>query len=112
SSGSFRGTFNVSGFRVPLMVISPWAKPHYVSHTPRDWTAILAFIEKTFNMPALTARDAYFQDPSRSMDEFFDFSNPALLKAPDAAGSPWTTFLSQQPTTGVCNTKLEAGPTM
>jgi phospholipase C len=112
SSGSFRGTFNVSGFRVPLIVISPWAKPHFVSHTPRDWTAILAFIEKTFNIPALTARDAYFQDPSRSMDEFFDFtqSTAGLLNAP--GGKPWTQFLPQQPTTGVCNTKLEAGPTM
>ena len=46
--------FNLSGLRVPLMVISPYAKPNYVSHTPMDYTAILAFIEKTFNVPPLT----------------------------------------------------------
>ena len=65
------------------MVISPYAKPNFVSHTPRDYTAILAFIEKTFNVKSLTARDAYWQDPSRDMSEFFDFSTPALLNAPN-----------------------------
>ncbi len=52
--------FNLTGLRVPLIVISPYVKPHYVSHTPMDYTAILAFIEKTFNVPPLTARDAYW----------------------------------------------------
>ena len=46
-----QATFNTSGLRLPLIVISPWAKPHYVSHAPRDTTAILAFIEETFNVP-------------------------------------------------------------
>ena len=77
-------------------MISPWAKPHYVSHTPRDTTAILAFIEETFNVPPLTNRDAYYGVPARDMSEFFDFTTPALLNAPD--GSAWSTFLPQQPT--------------
>lgn len=106
--GTIGGTFNLTGFRVPLMVISPFAKPHYVSHTPRDYTAILAFIEKTFGVQSLTARDAYWQDPSRDMSEFFDFSTPALLKAPD--GSAWSQFLGPQPTNGVCDQTKEAGP--
>src|SRR6185437_6617533 len=44
--------FNLSGFRVPVIVISPYAKPNYISHQPMDYTAILAFIESTFNIPA------------------------------------------------------------
>lgn len=107
--GKLGGTFDLTGFRVPLMVISPYAKPNYVSHTPRDYTAILAFIEKTFNVNSLTARDAYWQDPSRDMSEFFDFTKPALLKAPD--NRPWTDVLAAQPTTGVCDMTKEAGPT-
>lgn len=107
--GSIGGQFNLTGIRVPLIVISPFAKPHFVSHTPRDFTAILAFIENTFNVPALTARDAYWQDPARDMSEFFDFSTPALLQAPN--GQDWTQFLSSQPTSGVCNQTQEAGPT-
>jgi len=106
--GKLGGQFDLTGFRVPLIVISPFAKPHFVSHTPRDYTAILAFIEKTFNVPALTARDAYWQEPSRDMTEFFDFSNPSLLKSP--SGETWTQFLSPQTTNGVCDQTKEAGP--
>jgi phospholipase C len=36
------------GPRLPLMVISPWAKPNYVSHTVTDQSSILRFIEDTF----------------------------------------------------------------
>jgi hypothetical protein len=86
--------------RVPLMVMSPYVKPHLVSHTNRDYK----FLEKTFNVASLTARDAAADD----MTEFFDFTNAALLNAP--GGTPWTGFLPQQPTNGTCNQQLENGP--
>jgi phospholipase C len=107
--GKLGGTFNLTGFRVPLVVLSPYAKPNFVSHTPRDYTAILAFIESEFGVPALTARDAYWQDPSRNMSEFFDFTTPAMLNAPN--GQTWTQVLTTQPTTGVCDQTKEVGPT-
>src|SRR5215472_1056984 len=107
--GKLGGTFNLTGFRVPLVVLSPYAKPNIVSHIPRDYTAILAFIEKEFGVPPLTARDAYWQDPSRDMSEFFDFTTPALLNAPN--GQPWTQVLTPQSTNGVCDQTKEAGPT-
>jgi phospholipase C len=37
-----------NGPRLPLLVISPWAKPNYVSHTVTDQSSILRFIEDTF----------------------------------------------------------------
>lgn len=46
-------SFDQLGFRVPLLVISPFAKQHYVSHTVGDHTSMLAFIEKRF----LSSRD-------------------------------------------------------
>lgn len=107
--GKLGGSFNLTGFRVPLMVVSPYVKPNFVSHTPRDYTAILAFIEKTFGVQSLTARDVYWQDQSRDMSEFFDFSTPALLKAPD--GRPWVQVLNAQPKNGLCDMTKEAGPT-
>lgn len=110
TSTTFPATFNLTGFRVPLIVISPYAKPNFVSHTPRDYTAILAFIEKTFNIPALTARDAYFGDPSRDMSEFFDFSTPALLNGP--GGVQWSQVLTPPSTAGLCDKTKEAGPTL
>ncbi len=108
SSSNTQATFNVSGMRLPMIVISPWAKPHFVSHVQRDSTAILAFIENTFNVPSLTKRDAFFTDSSRDMSEFFDFSSPRLLNAPD--GSSWSTFLPQQPTNLPCDSSLGKAP--
>jgi len=109
TTGKLGGTFNLTGFRVPLIVISPYAKPNFVSHTPRDYTAILAFIEETFAVKPLTARDAYWTDATRDMSEFFNFSAPALLKAPN--GNPWPQVLNPQTTTAVCDQTKEAGPT-
>ncbi|MCU1254366.1 MAG: Phospholipase [Candidatus Angelobacter sp.] len=72
-----------TGFRVPLIIVSPFAKPHYVSHTPMDYTAVLKFVEKRFNLPSLTLRDAAQAD----MEEFFDFSSPNL-NPPSPASQP------------------------
>ena len=46
------------GFRVPAVVVSPWARPNYTSHTVYDHTSILATIQRKWNLPALTYRDA------------------------------------------------------
>ncbi|PYP92569.1 MAG: hypothetical protein DMG65_03485 [Candidatus Angelobacter sp. Gp1-AA117] len=67
-----QGNFTRTGFRVPLMIVSPFAKPHFVSHTPMDFTAVLRLVEKRFNLPNLTQRDAAQPD----MTEFFDFTGP------------------------------------
>lgn len=79
-----QGDFTMTGFRIPLIVISPYAKPHYVSHTVTDFTAILKFIEKRFALPGLTARDAAQID----MTEFFDFNNKPWATPPSPPGQP------------------------
>ncbi len=88
------GDFTRYGFRVPLMVVSPFTKAHYVSHTSTDFTAIVKFIETRFNLPALTKRDAAAAD----MSEFFDFSNPPYMTPP--------TNIPGQPTNGPCHDGL------
>ena len=47
------------GTRVPAIVISPFARRHYVDHSVYDTTSILAFIEKRFGLQPLTSRDAH-----------------------------------------------------
>ena len=88
------GDFAHSDFRVPLIVVSPWVKPNFVSHTPRELTSILKLIETRFNLPSLTPRDAW----ADNMLEFFDFSSPHLLTPPT---------LPAQPTNGTCDFNLE-----
>jgi phospholipase C len=70
--------FTFTGYRVPLIVVSPYTKKNYVSHTVADFTAILKLIETRFNVPALTKRDAAQMD----MTEFFDFNNPPWVTPP------------------------------
>jgi phospholipase C len=74
AAGDPTGHFDTTGFRVPLMVISPFTKPGYVSHTNADFTAVLKLIETRFDLPSLTARDAAQMD----MTEFFDWTAPNL----------------------------------
>lgn len=74
----YGGTFDRYGFRVPMTVVSPYAKPHFVSHVVNDHTSILSFIEHRFDLPALTRRDA----AANPMLEFFDFNHPAFAKPP------------------------------
>jgi phospholipase C len=70
--------FVYTGYRAAMMVISPYTRKNYVSHTVADTTAILKMIETRFNLPNLTARDAAQMD----MTEFFDFSNPPWMTPP------------------------------
>ncbi|MBI1748567.1 MAG: alkaline phosphatase family protein [Acidobacteria bacterium] len=69
---SYPADFDRYGFRVPFVLVSPYAKSHYVSHSVYDHTSILKFIETKFNLPALTQRDANAND----MLDMFNFSEP------------------------------------
>jgi phospholipase C len=70
-------TFNQLGFRLPFVAVSPFAKPHYVSHTVGSHTSLLALIENRFALQSLTARDANAND----LEDMFDFDNSPSLNA-------------------------------
>jgi phospholipase C len=77
------------GVRIPLVVISPWARRGFVSQVPEDHTAITRFIETVFQLPALTARDAN----SPALLDMFDFScgadtDPPVAPGPGTGGCP------------------------
>jgi phospholipase C len=72
------GTYDRYGFRVPLIVVSPWARRDYVSHVVQDLTSITAFIEHKWNLPAMTFRDAN----AHPMTDYFNFGRAAFRKPP------------------------------
>jgi phospholipase C len=82
--GDAPGGYDRYGFRVPLSVVSPWARPNYVSGVVQDHTSITAFIERKWNLPAMTFRDANAQP----MTDYFDFRRPAFAKPPRLAPAP------------------------
>jgi phospholipase C len=70
--------FGQYGFRVPCAIVSPWARPNYVSHKVFDHASICALVEAKWNMPAMTHRDAN----ANNMLDMLDLSKPAFLTPP------------------------------
>jgi phospholipase C len=54
---------NGLGFRVPMIVVSPFAKRNYITHAQYETTSMLRFVENNFGLPALTAADLRAADP-------------------------------------------------
>ncbi len=65
------------GFRVPMIVVSPYAKTAYISHVPHHFGSILKYIEETFNLPSVGAKikveyaDAY--SDTDDLSDCFDY---------------------------------------
>lgn len=68
------------GFRVPLLVISPYAKKGYIDHTQYEFSSMLRFSEDELGLVTLTGRDK----GANNMGSAFDFSQqpraPLLLQ--------------------------------
>jgi phospholipase C len=62
------------GPRVPFIVISPWAKHHYVSHQQYEFGSIVKFLETAFGLPSLRTTDVR----AAELADCFDFSQHAL----------------------------------
>ncbi len=65
------------GFRVPCVVISPYARRNFIAHGQYDHTSILKMIEWRFGLPSLTVRD----EIANNLADVLDFST-ANLSAP------------------------------
>ncbi len=96
-------SFFGDGTRVPMLVISPYAKPGYISHTYTDHVSILKFIERNWRLNPLTGRsldnlpnpDATHSDPyvptnAPAIGDLFDAFNFAKAhatgRAPERGG--------------------------
>lgn len=78
------------GPRVPLLVISPFAKSGFISHTVYEFSSLLKFAEERFNLDPLTDRDAQANDLLDSFDFSQDPLPPLILTprvCPPAAGA-------------------------
>jgi phospholipase C len=66
------------GFRVPAVIVSPYARPGYVCSEVLDHTSVLRLVEEKWNLPPLTRRDAAAATPLAALD----------LEGPPAFGEP------------------------
>ena len=77
-------TYDRLGFRVPAVIVSPYAKPEYVTDQVYDHTSILKLVERKWNLPPLTRRDAAAIDPLDALD----FANPPRFLVPPKLPNP------------------------
>jgi len=74
ADGESWGSGYVYGFRVPLIVVSPYAKPAYISHVNHDFGSILNFTEQVFGLPAL----GYADTRADNLSDCFNFNQTPL----------------------------------
>jgi phospholipase C len=82
------------GFRVPLLVVSPYAKRNYVSHVQYETGSILRFAEDQFGLGQLAASDARATSPQA---DAFDFTKPPRRFVPIKDGLGPAFFMQQAP---------------
>ena len=81
------------GMRIPLLVISPYAKKGVVSHTHYEHGSILKFVEQRFGLAALSKSDKR----AMSLDDCFDFTQPPRAFVPIQAKYSTSYFIDQAP---------------
>ena len=97
--------------RVPLIVVSPYAKPHFVSHAVYDHTSITRFIETRFKLAALTRRDAN-ADPLTDLFDFKKaaFATPPSLPTPTVDPQKLADCIQRYPDDGGVGFSVDMGP--
>lgn len=83
------------GFRVPLIVVSPYSKHGYVSHTQHEFGSIVKFTEETFGLPSLGQTDARADD----LSDCFNFAASPAPFVPIQSQLNAKYFLHQPPDT-------------
>jgi phospholipase C len=66
------------------VIVSPYARPDYVSHVERDHTSVLKLIERKWNLPPMTARDAAADD----LLDMVDFTAAPTFAVPPELPQP------------------------
>lgn len=67
------------GPRVPLLIISPFAKAGYISHTVYEHSSVLKFVETRYGLKSLTSRDGAASDMLDSFDFNQQLQSPLLI---------------------------------
>lgn len=81
------------GFRVPLIVVSPYAKLGYVSHVQHEFGSIDKYIEVTFGLPSLGQTDTRADD----LSDCFNYSQTPTPYRAVTGVLPAGFFLAQKP---------------
>ncbi len=85
--------FGELGFRVPALVISPYAKAGYISTKTYEFGSILRYIEKNWNLGSLGTSDAR----ANSLIDCFDYNQQPIQFQPITSELGKSYFLHERP---------------
>ena len=86
------------GFRVPCLIISPYAKIGYVDSTQYEFASILKFIEEVYGTGSIGSRSqGYTDERATSLDAAFDFNQNPRSFTPIPSKYPMSHFLHEPP---------------
>ena len=103
------------GFRVPTLVVSPWAKHGFIDHTQYEFASLLRLAEDNFNLPLLGTRDVKANNMMNSFD-FGQFPLQPLVEPANFVGpanpSTTTQLMTSSLTTNqiIARTGVSASP--
>jgi phospholipase C len=81
------------GFRVPVLVVGPYARQGYVSHVTHESSGFLRYMEEIYDLPSLGTRDTNADD----FGDCFDYSQPPAAFPKIITTHTAAFFLSQKP---------------
>ncbi len=90
------GAYEGLGYRTPLIIVSPYAKTHYVSKSQHETASALHFIEKMFGLPSLNQDDAR----ADAYNDVFNFSQEPTKFKKIAQPANYQTCMQQQQNAG------------
>ncbi|HTA38332.1 MAG TPA: alkaline phosphatase family protein [Candidatus Acidoferrales bacterium] len=86
------------GIRVPCIIISPYARPHHISHTQYEFGSVLKFVEQVFRLPPLGPSEFGYTDTrANSIVDSFDFTQKPLVFKPIPVLHRASFFLTRAP---------------
>jgi uncharacterized repeat protein (TIGR01451 family) len=88
---------NAYGMRVPMIFISPYAKPQYLSHQYNDFGSILRFVEEIFSLPPVNPQVGYADSYALGdLSDFYDLSQSPLSFTPIPSEKPAKVFVNSK----------------
>jgi len=86
------------GIRVPCLIISPYARKNYVSHTTYEFGSVLKFMEEAFELPNIGPTEQGYTDArAHSLSDAFDFTQKPRRFVPIGSKYGMQTFLHEPP---------------
>jgi phospholipase C len=86
------------GIRVPCLIISPYARQNYVSHTQYEFSSVLKFVEEAFDLPVVGPPAAGYTDTrAASIIDAFDFTQAPRAFKMIPAKYPASHFVESKP---------------